>query len=186
MLLQEEGEEEQAADDKQSQGRVGRPPAGGTPPRSPELLTQEGVTEAAVPPGKHEGEAHRSQSCVQVAATAGLNLGFGLRWCQGNPAVPLQTRPALAWGGLGRAWQDCPPREEAEQAARRPGVGMGLGQGEAASQWPLRMGIPGHPGSSNSAHVRLGLEVGSLLPSNLERPIKIIFSGESFECYQVV
>ena len=186
MLLQEEGEEEQAADDKQSQGRVGRPPAGGTPPRSPELLTQEGVTEAAVPPGKHEGEAHRSQSCVQVAATAGLNLGFGLRWCQGNPAVPLQTRPALAWGGLGRAWQDCPPREEAEQAARRPGVGMGLGQGEAASQWPLRMGIPGHPGSSNSAHVRLGLEVGSLLPSKLERLIKVIFSGESFECYQVV
>lgn len=75
-------------------GWAGPPPE--TPPRSPELLTQEGVIEAAVPPGKHEGEAHRSQSCVQVAATAGLSLGFGLRWCQNNPAMSLQTRPALA------------------------------------------------------------------------------------------
>ena len=85
----EEGEEEHASGDNQSHGRVGRAPAGGTPPRSPELLTQDRVIEAAVPPGKHEGEAHRSQSCVQVEATAGRNLGFRVRWCQDNPAMCL-------------------------------------------------------------------------------------------------
>ena len=63
---------------------------------------------------------------------------------------------------------------------------MGLGQGEAASQWPGRMRIPGHPRSSNSVHVRLGLDGGTLLPSNPERPMKVIFSGKSFEYYQVV
>ena len=89
MLSQEEGEEEHASGDNQSHGRVGRASAGGTPPRSPELLTQDGVIEAAVPPGKHEGEAYGSQSCVQVAATAGLNLGFRERWCQDNPAMCL-------------------------------------------------------------------------------------------------
>ena len=65
-------------------------------------------------------------------------------------------------------------------------MGMGLGQGDAASQQPVWRRVPGHPGRINSAHVRLGLEVGDLLPSNPERPIKVIFSGEGFEYYEVV
>lgn len=59
-------------------------------------------------------------------------------------------------------------------------------QGEAASQQPVRRRVPGHLGRINSAHVRLGLEGSGLLPSNPERPIKVIFSGEGFEYYELV
>lgn len=61
---------------------------------------------------------------------------------------PDQPWPGEAWEGLAG-----PPLPGGgrHQAARRPGVGMGLGQGEAASQWPGRMRIPGYPGSAESA-----------------------------------
>lgn len=77
--------------------RVGKagPEPEWAPPRSSELLTQGGVTEAICLPGKYR---EKPQSPVQVAA--GPGEAGPAQPCVCGPAKPS---PALAWGGLGRA-----------------------------------------------------------------------------------
>lgn len=101
-----EEEEEEDAAQMTIKARVGR--AGPKPERHllgahHSSLTQGRVTEAMCLPGKCR---RAGQQEPKLCACGSNRFSLGRRARCAGPTQPCVCRPTLAWGGLGRAWQN--------------------------------------------------------------------------------